>query len=70
MECAQKISPKSSATVMHRMIETGKQQARHIMNSTIAEKTRGFIAFISWSFEYTRTQIQSEGSIKYPSEGL
>ena len=71
MECAHKIGLKSSATMMYGTVETEEQQARHIMKiARLQEKTRGFIAFIPWSFEPNRTQIQSEGSIIYPSGGL
>jgi cyclic dehypoxanthinyl futalosine synthase len=71
MECAHKIGLKSSATMMYGTVETEEQQARHIMKiARLQEKTRGFMAFIPWSFEPNRTQIQSEGSIIYPSGGL
>jgi cyclic dehypoxanthinyl futalosine synthase len=36
----------------------------------LQEKTRGFMAFIPWSFEPNKTQMQSEGLIKYASGGL
>jgi cyclic dehypoxanthinyl futalosine synthase len=71
MECAHKIGLKSSATMMYGTVETEEQQARHIMKiGRLQEKTRGFMAFIPWSFEPNRTQIQSEGLIMYPSGGL
>ncbi|MFL6315556.1 MAG: cyclic dehypoxanthinyl futalosine synthase [Nitrososphaeraceae archaeon] len=71
MECAHKIGLKSSATMMYGTVETEEQQARHIMKiARLQEKTRGFMAFIPWSFEPNRTQIQSEGLIMYPSGGL
>jgi cyclic dehypoxanthinyl futalosine synthase len=71
MECAHKIGLKSSATMMYGTVETEEQQARHIMKiARLQEKTRGFMAFIPWSFEPNRTQIQSEGLIIYPSGGL
>jgi len=45
-------------------VETEEQQARHIMKiAQLQKKTGGFMAFIPWSFEPNRTQIQSEGSI-------
>ncbi|HKG88110.1 MAG TPA: dehypoxanthine futalosine cyclase, partial [Nitrososphaeraceae archaeon] len=34
------------------------------------EQTRGFMAFIPWSFEPNKTQIQSDGLVRYPSGGL
>jgi cyclic dehypoxanthinyl futalosine synthase len=71
MECAHKIGLKSSATMMYGTVETDEQQARHIMKiARLQEKTGGFMAFIPWSFEPNRTQIQSEGLIMYPSGGL
>jgi cyclic dehypoxanthinyl futalosine synthase len=71
MECAHKIGLKSSATMMYGTVETEEQQARHIMKiARLQEKTRGFMAFIPWSFEPNRTQIQSEGLIMYQSGGL
>jgi cyclic dehypoxanthinyl futalosine synthase len=71
MECAHKIGLKSSATMMYGTVETEEQQARHIMKiARLQEKTGGFMAFIPWSFEPNRTQIQSEGLIMYPSGGL
>src|ERR671930_66525 len=71
MECAHKIGLKSSATMMYGTVETDEQQARHIMKiARLQEKTRGFMAFIPWSFEPNRTQIQSEGLIMYQSGGL
>jgi cyclic dehypoxanthinyl futalosine synthase len=36
----------------------------------LQEKTGGFLCFIPWSFEPDRTEMQSEGLIKYPSGGL
>jgi cyclic dehypoxanthinyl futalosine synthase len=68
MECAHKIGLKASATMMYGTVETEEQQARHIMKiAQLQKKTGGFMAFIAWSFEPNRTQIQSEGSIIYPS---
>ncbi|HYX72188.1 MAG TPA: dehypoxanthine futalosine cyclase, partial [Nitrososphaera sp.] len=34
------------------------------------EKTGGFMVFIPWSFEPNKTQMQSEGRIRYPPGGL
>ena len=71
MECAHEIGLKSSATMMYGTVETEEQQARHIMKiAQLQEKSRGFMAFIPWSFEPDKTQIQSEGLIKYSSGGL
>ena len=56
--------------MMYGTVETEEQRARHIMKiAQLQEKTGGFMAFIPWSFEPNKTQIQSEGLIKYPSGG-
>jgi cyclic dehypoxanthinyl futalosine synthase len=71
MELAHEIGIKSSATMMYGTVETEEQRAQHIMKiAQLQEKTRGFMAFIPWSFEPNKTQIQSEGLIKYPPGGL
>lgn len=70
MELAHKIGIKSSSTMMYGTVETEEQRARHIMKiAQLQEKTGGFMAFIPWSFEPNKTQIQSEGLIKYPTGG-
>jgi len=71
MELAHEIGIKSSSTMMYGTVETEEQRARHIMKiAHLQEKTGGFMAFIPWSFEPNKTQIQSEGLIKYPTGGL
>ena len=71
MELAHEIGIKSSSTMMYGTVETEEQRARHIMKiAQLQEKTGGFMAFIPWSFEPNKTQIQSEGLIKYPTGGL
>ena len=71
MEQAHELEIKSSATMMYGTVETEEQQARHIMKiAQLQEKTAGFMAFIPWSFEPNKTQIQSEGLKKYSSGGL
>ena len=71
MEQAHELGLKSSATMMYGTVETAEQRAEHIIKiAQLQEKTRGFMAFIPWSFEPNKTQIQSEGLIRYPSGGL
>jgi cyclic dehypoxanthinyl futalosine synthase len=71
MEQAHELDLKSSATMMYGTVETAEQRAQHIIKiAQLQEKTRGFMAFIPWSFEPNKTQIQSEGLIRYPSGGL
>jgi cyclic dehypoxanthinyl futalosine synthase len=71
MEEAHKLDIKSSATMMYGTLETEEQRARHIMKiAKLQEKTRGFMAFIPWSFEPNKTRLQADGLIKYPAGGL
>ncbi|MFZ0510022.1 MAG: cyclic dehypoxanthinyl futalosine synthase [Candidatus Nitrosopolaris sp.] len=71
MEVAHELDIKSSATMMYGTVETEEQRARHIMKiSELQEKTRGFMAFIPWSFEPNKTRIQAEGLIRYSAGGL
>jgi cyclic dehypoxanthinyl futalosine synthase len=57
--------------MMYGTVETEEERARHIMKiMRLQEKTGGFLCFIPWSFEPDRTEMQSEGLIKYPSGGL
>jgi cyclic dehypoxanthinyl futalosine synthase len=71
MEEAHELGIRSSATMMYGTVETEEQQAQHIMKiAQLQQKTAGFMAFIPWSFEPNKTQIQLEGLKKYPSGGL
>jgi cyclic dehypoxanthinyl futalosine synthase len=71
MEEAHKLDIKSSATMMYGTTETEEQRAIHIMKiAALQEKTRGFMAFIPWSFEPNKTRMQADGEVKYPSGGL
>jgi cyclic dehypoxanthinyl futalosine synthase len=71
MEEAHKLDIKSSATMMYGTVESEEQRARHIMKiAKLQEKTRGFMAFIPWSFEPNKTRLQADGLIKYPAGGL
>jgi cyclic dehypoxanthinyl futalosine synthase len=71
MEEAHELDLKSSATMMYGTVETSAQRAHHLIKiAELQEKTRGFMAFIPWSFEPNKTQIQSEGLIRYSSGGL
>lgn len=57
--------------MMYGTVETEEQRARHIMKiAKLQEKTRGFMAFIPWSFEPNKTRIQADGVIKYSAGGL
>jgi cyclic dehypoxanthinyl futalosine synthase len=71
MEEAHDLDIKSSATMMYGTVETTEQQANHLLQiARLQEKTSGFMSFIPWSFEPNKTEMQSEGSVKYPSGGL
>jgi cyclic dehypoxanthinyl futalosine synthase len=71
MEESHNLGLQSSATMMYGTVEGEEQQARHIMKiACLQQKTKGFMAFIPWSFEPNKTEIQNEGIIKYPSGGL
>ncbi len=71
MEEAHQLGFKSVATMMYGTVDTEEERARHIMKiAQLQEKTGGFLVFIPWSFEPNKTQIQSEGKIKYPAGGL
>jgi cyclic dehypoxanthinyl futalosine synthase len=71
MEEAHNLDIKSSATMMYGTVETTEQQANHLIQiARLQEKTSGFMSFIPWSFEPNKTEMQSEGSVKYPSGGL
>jgi cyclic dehypoxanthinyl futalosine synthase len=71
MEESHNLGLQSSATMMYGTVESEEQQARHIMKiAYLQQKTKGFMAFIPWSFEPNKTEMQKEGMIKYPSGGL
>jgi cyclic dehypoxanthinyl futalosine synthase len=71
MKEAHELGIKSSATMMYGTVETEEQRAQHIIKvAQLQEQTRGFMAFIPWSFEPNKTQIQSDGLVRYPSGGL
>ena len=71
MEEAHHLGLRSVATMMYGTVETEEDRARHIIKiAQLQEKTGGFMVFIPWSFEPNKTQMQSEGKIKYSSGGL
>ncbi|MDQ3839353.1 MAG: dehypoxanthine futalosine cyclase [Thermoproteota archaeon] len=71
MEESHSLGLSSSATMMYGTVESEEQRARHIMKiAHLQQKTKGFMAFIPWSFEPNKTEIQDKGVIKYPSGGL
>jgi cyclic dehypoxanthinyl futalosine synthase len=71
MEEAHKLGLKASATMMYGHVETLEQRAESLMNIIeLQRKTNGFMAFIPWSFEPNKTQMQEEGTVTYSAGGL
>ena len=71
MEEAHSLGIKSSATMMYGTVETTEQRANHLrLISRLQERTQGFMSFIPWSFEPNKTEIQSDGLVRYSSGGL
>lgn len=71
METAHNIGIKSSATMMYGTVETIEQRARHILKIVeLQRKTSGFMAFIPWSFEPNKTEIQESGRVEYAMGGF
>ncbi len=71
MEEAHRLGIKSSATMMYGTVETIEQRARHLLKIlNLQRKTNGFMAFIPWSFEPNKTEMQEKGLINFPLGGL
>ena len=71
MEKAHSIGIKSSATMMYGTVESVEQRARHILKiADLQRKTNGFMAFIPWSFEPNKTEIQGSGLVKHSMGGF
>jgi cyclic dehypoxanthinyl futalosine synthase len=71
MEKAHSIGMKSSATMMYGTVESVEQRARHILKiADLQRKTNGFMAFIPWSFEPNKTEIQGSGLVQHPMGGF
>jgi len=71
METAHRIGIKSSATMMYGTVETIEQRARHLLKiAELQKRTRGFMAFIPWSFEPNKTEIQEIGTVQYAMGGF
>lgn len=71
MHEAHTLGIRSSATMMYGTVESEEEQARHLMKiASLQDQTHGFMAFIPWSFEPNKTEMQSEGLVRYPSGGL
>ncbi len=71
MEEAHNVGIKSSATMMYGTVETTEQRARHLLKIlNLQRKTKGFMAFIPWSFEPNKTEMHEKGLINYPLGGF
>jgi cyclic dehypoxanthinyl futalosine synthase len=71
MEEAHSQGIKSSATMMYGTVETVEQRARHLLKILeLQRKPSGFMAFIPWSFEPNKTEIQDKGVVNYPLGGF
>jgi cyclic dehypoxanthinyl futalosine synthase len=71
MEEAHSLGLPASATMMYGHVESLEQRARSLMKIVeLQKKTKGFMAFIPWSFEPNNTQMQEEGTVKHSAGGL
>jgi cyclic dehypoxanthinyl futalosine synthase len=71
MEEAHNQGIKSSATMMYGTVETIEHRARHLLKIlNLQRKTGGFMAFIPWSFEPNKTEMQDKGLVNYPLGGF
>lgn len=59
MEAAQALGMKTTATMVYGFGETGAQRVEHLMRvRDLQDRTGGFTAFIPWSFQSNRTQLE------------
>lgn len=71
MEEAHSLGIPASATMMYGHVESLEERVRSLMKIIeLQEKTKGFMAFIPWSFEPNNTQMQEEGIVKHSAGGL
>ncbi|MDQ4074005.1 MAG: CofH family radical SAM protein [Thermoproteota archaeon] len=71
MEESHGLNIPSSATMMYGTVETTEQRARHLLKIlNLQRKTKGFMAFIPWSFEPNKTEMQNSGVVQYPLGGV
>jgi dehypoxanthine futalosine cyclase len=61
METAHGLGLKTTATMVYGLGETSAQRVEHLLRvRALQDRTRGFTAFIPWSFSPHRTQLQLE----------
>ena len=69
MEEAHRLDIPSSATMMYGHVESIEDRARSLMKIIeLQEKTKGFIAFIPWSFEPNNTELKEQ--VRYSAGGF
>ncbi len=70
MDEAHSMGIPASATMMYGHVETNDDIAEHFIKiARLQEKSRGFMAFIPWSFEPNNTLMQKEETVKYSAGG-
>lgn len=70
MEEAHTMGIPASATMMYGHVESKRDIAAHFVKiAQLQEKTKGFMAFIPWSFEPNNTLMQKEGTISCAAGG-
>jgi len=71
MQEAHELGLPASATMMYGSVESAYEIAQHFEKIVkLQEKTRGFMAFIPWSFEPNNTALQKENIVSYGAGGL
>ena len=71
MKEAHSIGLPASATMMYGHVETTNHIAEHFYKIiSLQEKTKGFMAFIPWSFEPNNTQMQQDGTVNFGAGGM
>ena len=61
----------ASATMMYGHVETDEHIAEHFFKiKKLQEQTKGFMAFIPWSFEPNNTLMQKENLVNYGAGGI
>ena len=71
MESAHGMAIPSTATMMFGHVETIKERIEHLERlRTLQDKTQGFTAFITWSFQPGNTQLQGDSGIKTAITGF
>ena len=71
MEAAHKIGLKTTATMMFGHIETFEERLEHLQHlQNLQKKTRGFTAYIMWTFQKENTPLQKGNFFVSPNEYL